>query len=169
MNNPSIYIACLASYNTGILFGTWIDATLDPDNINEEIFNMLTKSPITNSEEYAIHDYENFGSISLSEYESISDVHEIAIFIQEHGALGAEVYAQTNDLESSEYTLENNYHGQHDSELDFAMQLFDDCYLHEIPTSIQYYIDYDAFRRDLFSSDYYSLNVNGQIHIFSNQ
>lgn len=166
--NPKIYVACLASYNNGELFGEWFEATLDPDLIHEEIFNMLAKSPVANAEEFAIHDYEDFGSISLSEYESISNVHEIAIFIQEHGELGAELYAYTGDLEDSTSMLENNYHGQHDSELDFAMQLFDECYMHEVPKSIQYYIDYDAFRRDLFSCDYYSVNVNGHLHVFSN-
>lgn len=165
--DPKIYIACLASYNEGRLFGEWIDATLDPELIQKEIFNMLAKSPVANAEEFAIHAYEDFGSISLGEYESMSNVHEIAIFIQKHGELGAELYAYTDNLEDSKYMLENNYHGEHDSELDFAMQLFDDCYMHEVPKSIQYYIDYDAFRRDLFSSDYYSINVNGYTHVFS--
>jgi len=166
--NPQIYVACLASYNNGRLFGEWIDATLEPALIQEEIFNMLAKSPVANAEEFAIHDYEDFGCICLDEYESISNVHEIAIFIQEHGELGAELYAFTGDLKDSKYMLENNYHGEHDSELNFAIQLFEDCYMYEVPKAIQYYIDYDAFRRDLFSSDYCSVNINGSVHVFSN-
>ena len=70
--NPKIYVACLASYNEGRIFGEWIDADQDPEAINEDIFNMLSKSPIANAEEYAIHDYEDFGSLHLGEYEGIS-------------------------------------------------------------------------------------------------
>ncbi len=166
--NPKIYVACLASYNEGEIFGEWIDADQDPEVINEEIFNMLSKSPVANAEEYAIHGYEDFGSLHLNEYEGISTVSELAMFIQEHGELGAELVAQLGHLETAQDAIENNYNGQHNSELDFAMELFDECYLHEVPASIQGYIDYDSFRRDLFSCDYYSIRVDGQLHIFSN-
>jgi len=35
-DTPRVYVACLASYNNGILHGEWIDAT-DADEIREEI------------------------------------------------------------------------------------------------------------------------------------
>jgi hypothetical protein len=31
---------------------------------------------------------------------------------------------------------------------DAALELFDECYLHTIPESVRYYIDYDSFARD---------------------
>ena len=40
-DTPRIYVACLASYNAGILHGEWIDAT-DADVIREAIANMLS-------------------------------------------------------------------------------------------------------------------------------
>ena len=42
-DTPRIYVACLASYNAGILHGEWIDAT-DADEIREAIETMLSKS-----------------------------------------------------------------------------------------------------------------------------
>ena len=167
--NPKIYVACLASYNSGLLYGEWIDADQEEDSIVEEIQQMLANSSIPNAEEYAIHDYDDFGSISLSEYESIQTVHDIAQFIKEHGELGAELIGHLGDLESAKNAMENNYHGQHDSELAYAMELFDDCYIHDVPKHIQDYIDYEAFSRDLFINDYYSIDVNGETHIFSYQ
>jgi len=69
-DTPRIYVACLASYNAGILHGEWIDAT-DADTIREAIQEMLKGSPTAGAEEWAIHDYEGFGSIRLSEWEDV--------------------------------------------------------------------------------------------------
>ncbi len=55
---PSIYVACLASYNNAILHGVWIDAMQSEDDIMKEIWEMLDNRPEPNAEEYAIHDYE---------------------------------------------------------------------------------------------------------------
>ena len=60
---PRIYVACLASYNSGILYGAWIDADQEPDAIMEEVSAMLKASPEEGAEEWAIHDYDNFEGI----------------------------------------------------------------------------------------------------------
>ena len=80
----NIYVADLAAYNNGKLHGVWIDATQDLEDIQEQIKQMLAKSPEGFAEEYAIHDYEGFCGYSVSEYDSIELVHEIAFFIEEH-------------------------------------------------------------------------------------
>lgn len=59
-DTPRIYVACLASYNAGILHGRWIDAT-DAEVIHEGIEDMLSESQEPIPEEWAIHDYEGFG------------------------------------------------------------------------------------------------------------
>ncbi|MFF3416796.1 antirestriction protein ArdA [Streptomyces sp. NPDC002698] len=86
---PSIYVASLADYVAGTLHGEWIDADQDADAIHEEVAAMLEKSPLflkygDAAEEWAIHDYEGFGGVSLSEYESIERVAEIAGLLREH-------------------------------------------------------------------------------------
>lgn len=43
---PSIYVACLAAYNSGYLHGRWIDASLGQNHIWDEVNAMLSKSPI---------------------------------------------------------------------------------------------------------------------------
>lgn len=46
---PRIYAACLASYNSGRLFGVWIDCEgKDGEEIGLEIADMLAKSPYPN-------------------------------------------------------------------------------------------------------------------------
>ncbi len=45
-----IYVACLASYNNGMLHGRWIDADQREDEIQEEVNAMLQSSPYPNVE-----------------------------------------------------------------------------------------------------------------------
>ena len=45
MDTPSIYVACLASYNNVILLGVWIDATQSEDDIMKEIWEMADNRP----------------------------------------------------------------------------------------------------------------------------
>lgn len=42
------YAACLASYNSGVLHGRWIDASSDVDEMQEEISAMLRESKFPN-------------------------------------------------------------------------------------------------------------------------
>jgi antirestriction protein len=167
MDKPQIYVACLASYNNGILHGKWIVADQDTDSINEEIYEMLADGPIEGAEEFAIHDFEGFGCARIEEYDSINHVSELAAFIRKHGELGAELLSY-HSIEDAEKVLEENYHGAYDSEVDFAHALFDDCYSNAIPEDLQFYFDYDAFARDLFINDYFSVEANGQTHVFYN-
>ena len=55
MEKPQIYIACLASYNHGILHGRWIDANQSEDELMTEIQEMLDESTIEGAEEFALH------------------------------------------------------------------------------------------------------------------
>jgi antirestriction protein len=165
---PSIYVACLAAYNSGYLHGQWIDASQSADDIYSQIQTMLSQSPIGGAEEFAIHDYEGFGSIQIEEYDSIDTIVEYATFMGEYGDLGAELLSEYSVSEAVEM-IEENYHGFHDSESDFAYQLIQDCYGNQaLPDNLMNYFDYDAFARDLFMCDYFSIDSNHGVHVFTN-
>jgi len=167
-NTPRIYVACLASYNCGILHGVWLDATQEVDIILKEISLMLSKSRIPGAEESAIHDYEGFCSLEISEYEAIEDVHQKALFVLAHGELGAKLATYYGgNLDDAEEALAEHYHGEHKTELDYAMDLFDELYLDAIPEPARYYVDYDMFQRDIFINDYFSIEVGGKCHVFN--
>ena len=183
LNNeiPRIYVACLAAYNNGYLHGAWsmehgawsmehgawIDVT-DTNAIYQAIHKMLAESPVEHAEEWAIHAYENFGSLYLDEHMSIDEVVKIADFISKYGELGTEILSHFGlEFEQAEKALEDTYYGAYESEIDFATNFFDDCYAHEIRDNLKFYIDYEAFARDLFLCDYFSIDVQGVKHIFS--
>lgn len=160
-----IYVACLAAYNNGILHGRWIDATLGEDHIWESIKAMLTASPIPGAEEHAIHDYEGFEGVSLSEYESVQHVAELAAFIEEHGAIAGKLVEYFGDLEEAKETLEDRYCGVHSSVADFAQEITEETT--KIPENLQYYIDWERMGRDLAMCDILAIETGfEEVHIF---
>jgi len=168
-SNPRIYVACLAAYTSGYLHGEWIDASQPLDEIFQEIHQMLSKSPIPKAEEWAIHAAEGFEPLNLSEYACLKDVQEKALFIQEHGELGAMLLGYYDDVEEATEALRDYYHGEHKSELHFATELFDEIYLDSCPENLRHYINYEAFCRDIFIESYFSLELNGYVHVFEYQ
>ena len=54
MDAPRIYVACLAAYNNGILFGEWIPADQTETDIRKNIQTMLSASPIKDAKEWPI-------------------------------------------------------------------------------------------------------------------
>lgn len=110
---PAIYVASLADYNNGRLHGTWIDATVGTDAIYEKIQAMLATSEEFAPKEFAIHDYEGFGSKRLGEYESIEYIAALAEGIQRHGeAFAAWVDYSGLDMEDWQH-FEDAYLGEY--------------------------------------------------------
>lgn len=163
-----IYVACLAAYNNGILHGSWIDATQGIDDINEDVQKMLKASPIEDAEEWAIHDYEGFGSYRLSEYEGFDSVCEIAEFLEEHGELGSELLAYCSDADDARKAIEECYAGEYKSLADYAEELTSDTMT--VPDNIGCYIDYDRMGRDMeMSGDIYTIETaHDEVHVFWN-
>lgn len=145
-----IYVACLAAYNNGRLHGRWIDATQESEEIAAEVQAMLRLSPISGAEEWAIHDYEGFGPISLSEWESFDRVSEIAQGIEEHG----EAFAAwlSGDTSRSAEHFSEQFAGTWDSEKDFAYNWVEETGSWngvEVPEELWGYLDWDVVARDL--------------------
>ena len=163
-----IYVACLAAYNSGILHGEWIDIEDNIDDTWAQINAMLKASPIAEAEEWAIHDFEGFESIRLSEWESIERVHEFAEFMQENGEVGGLALDHCNhDIQDAIRTLEG-YMGCYSSVADYAQEIAESCM--EIPDHLKVYIDYDRMGRDMVMSGDIVTFEEGydRVHVFLN-
>lgn len=163
-----IYVADLAAYNAGYLHGVWVDATLDVDEIQAQIDTMLAASPVGDAEEYAIHDFEGFGSYRLHEYAGIDFAHEIACFIEEYPDFGAALLDHTGDIEEARQAAEERYCGCHRSLADYAQELTEETT--NIPQSLAYYIDYEKMARDMeMSGDVFTIETAwDEVHVFLN-
>lgn len=172
---PRIYVASLSDYNAGRLHGRWIDATQGYENVSEEVREMLANSREGIAEEFAIHDYEGWGPLHLSEYENLETVCHLAEGIEEHGLAFAHLAAV---LDPSEWTsldrFDELYRGQWDSTADYAEELLRDMGidLDAIgPEILQPYIsvDLDAFGRDLAYDLVICEDPNGGVHVFDRE
>lgn len=166
---PRIYVACLAAYNNSILHGAWIDATQELDAIMGDVQAMLKASPIAEAEEYAIHDYEGFCGIRLSEYTGLEQVHAYANLVQEHGKLGAELLKHIgNDLGIAQAVLSDGYAGCYHTIADFAEEVTDGTT--EVPGNLVYYIDYERMGKDMeMNGEIFTIETaHGEVHVFWN-
>tara|TARA_R110002110_G_scaffold367848_1_gene577620 strand:- start:2111 stop:2632 length:522 start_codon:yes stop_codon:yes gene_type:complete len=161
-----IYVACLASYNNGILHGCWIDAEQGVDAIYTEIREMLKASPVPGAEEYAIHDYEGFEGVSISEYQGIESVVEIAEFIADHGELGGKLLEYLGgDIDETRSMMDERYSGCYSSVADYAEELTEETTT--IPDHLRYYIDYEKMARDMEINDILAIETGlEEVHVF---
>lgn len=163
---PRIYVACLASYNQGILHGLWIDADQDAEIIREEVNDMLKGSPVPGAEEHAIHDHEGFHPYRVREYESIDDVATIARGIREHGKAFPALLNYLDDLQEAMETMEEGYHGEWSSLEEYVEDYYRSC--HEVPESLEYYVDWAAMARDMrLNGEVFSVECDRRVYVFS--
>lgn len=157
---PAIYVASLADYNNGRLHGRWLDAAREPDAIYADIAAMLRSSHQPDAEEWAIHDYEQFGSWKVNEHDSIEQVSRIASGIAEHGYAYA-AWADVFDGEPASFDIDSfreSYLGHYDSVTGYVEQMADELgyeqELDKLPEHVRQYthIDYAAIARDMDSS-----------------
>jgi antirestriction protein len=171
--SPRVYVACLASYNAGCLHGAWVNVDGDADDLMSHVQAMLSASPEPDAEEWAIHDFEGFGSVHLDEYASLERVAAMAELMREHGKLAGEVLNHYGgDVEESRRALEEDYQGCHSSLEDYAEAFMEDTgSLEGIPASIRPYIDYERMARDWeLNGDIFTLETgHSSVHVFWNR
>lgn len=144
----AVYIANLGKYNEGELVGAWFTFPIDEDDVAERIG--LNKY----YEEYAIHDTDNF-PMEISEYISIKELNNIYEMVQELPEYIAEAldefighYGSLEEV--AEHIDEVYYYPDCDDMTDVAYYYIDELQaLGDIPPSLQNYIDYEAYGRDL--------------------
>ena len=166
IDGPTIYVADLAAYNDGHHHGVWIDATEEVYDMQEIIDEMLVKSPSEGAEEIAIHAYEGFGGIEIGSNEDLESVNHKALFVQEHGELGALVLAKNNsDIEVAEKILEDDHFKEVTSLKQHAKDYVDDL---GVPSFVAARIDFDDLGEALLLElGLYEIEVSSnEIHLY---
>lgn len=163
-----VYVADLAAYNQGTLYGAWIDLLIDMDCIQEKIKEMLEGSPIVGAEEYAIHDHEGFCGYSVGEFDAIEDLQEVAILLSEFTEFGGALLNLVSNLEEARKIAEDGYCGRYDSLAHYAQELTEES--GDVPDHLAPYIDYESMGRDMeLNGDLIVIEIGFEkIHILHN-
>lgn len=163
--SPAIYVASLADYNNGILHGKWIDAAREPWEIQADINDILDSSRQPDAEEWAIHDYEQFGGWQVGEYDSVETISRIAKAIRQHGRAFASWLSIFGRLPEDFDSFHESYLGHYDSIEEYVEQMADDLgytkELDKLPEHLRHYvrIDFAAIARDMdLSGDIAAVN-----------
>lgn len=146
-----IYVGTYAKYNDGNLFGKWLDLS-DFSAKDEFIEACLELHKDEDDPELMFHDWENIPDCYVSESWIDEDFWGLLNSDVDFDAFTAFVEIRGSGSVSD---FEDAFMGEYDSEKDFAEQMFDELYLHEVPDFLRYYIDYESFARDIFCGDYY--------------
>lgn len=157
-HGPAIYVACLASYNAGKLFGHWLNLEDGPDadEIREAIDLVIKESPEPFAEEYAIHDHQELpGILGRSEW---PDIDKLAEYVQNWAELDNEddqlAYKICCDHAGVILHLDDfrdQFRGWYDSPKDFAYELAEETGLLDQleDNPLRCYIDWEGYWREL--------------------
>lgn len=165
-----IYIANMNTYNKGILDGAWLD--LPCDDVQESLFD------IVGNDEYAIHDYEGFGDMKISEYADIETLNEFAQLFENHYEVELIIDLLTivksdnllsYDMEELEDDIDEMifYHNENtwNIEKDFAYDyLEENGYLEKMPNFLTGCIDFQHVFNELSHDFYYAVGNNVLIY-----
>ena len=167
MDNAIIkgYITNLSKYNEGVLAYKLISFPIDEDELNEALKEIGCKytdeSGVVHNpldEEYFFSDWECEIPLEFGEYESISDVNDIAERVEaletyEQDVLKVILEGHTSNIEEVLRIVEGgNYTIWNDciNMADVAQTMVEECeYFGNIPEQLQCYIDYEKLGRDL--------------------
>ena len=143
--------------------GRWVNAKLALD----EVYNKMHASLNDANVHLELHGVR--GSKDTSRLYSVAETFQKMLsFYREQGALATLLYEYCNrDMHKTLLTLEHNYHGVWDSEVDFISSLFNENYFSHLPEFISMFYDYIKCCQYLFNSEYFSLKAGGELHIFS--
>lgn len=190
-DNPRIYVACLASYNQGEMHGEWLELE-DLSELRKGIEEVLKSSPAgEDAEEYAVHDYDGFGPLSVSEHPDLDLLCKISGLVDTFGEIALHVLANhgTDSLEYARAVLTECYEGPWESLDKWAEsrlaeiikvtegfrsildRTFGSIYLsrHYRMNNLGSYLKFDesSWARDLELGGYLeTYEVNDQVHIF---
>ena len=152
-----IYVACLSSYNSGVLHGEWITLLDDQliwdtnieDYIQKEIDKMLKSSKMPFAEEWAIDDYDDFSN--LGEYPSIEEISNYAYAIERHVYEVVKEFKEMYPSEDISSLDDRTYHTDYAKFQDYADNYADEVVLSEYDSNstISNYFDYEKFAHDL--------------------
>lgn len=170
---PRIYVASLADYNAGRLHGVWIDANSEPEELQASIDLMLAASDEVLAEEFAIHDYEEWGPVHLHEYTSLETISRVARGLAEHGAAFGHWAEYVRYGEDDMNRFEETYLGCWESLAAWAEDIVDDLggmTLEAIPEWLQPYvsIDFEQLGRDM-AMDYITGDSEDGVHVFDDR
>jgi antirestriction protein len=169
---PRAWVGCLSCYNSGRLFGKWIDGTECDDLESAGLATLETVGEYTAyrcvkcfGDEFSVMDHENYLGLITGECNT-SEAAEAARQLAEITDDEREIVIAWlgNGMEFDLETMRDSYAGEFSSDEEFAEDYLENTgTLLDIPEYLRYYFDTSAYARDLMNDHF---DFNG--HYFRN-
>lgn len=147
MEEMRIYLANLRKYNEGEIVGGWFTPPIEVEDVKEHL------GLNDEYEEFAVHDYKL--PFDIEEYTSIQEINRLCEMVSELPPdIQSDIRAFLTYFDSIEelYTHHEDilHYPDCDTMADVAQFLIEETgMLGEVPATLQHYIDFEAFGRDL--------------------
>jgi antirestriction protein len=124
------------------------------------------------SEEWAVHDFEDFYGADPGQYPNVEKLHELAELLEEHGQLFAKLMQHCDDVDEAKSYIEDGYRGEYDSLAHWASESLDNTgFFSDIPKyqreAIERYFDFESYARDMeMSGEIFTIKLDNKVHVF---
>ena len=156
---PSIYVGTYALYNAGSLDGKWFDLEdyADKDDFLEACQAFHDRNnpkdedgdPIPAEHEFMFSDHEGIPSTFISESWIDPEFWAYMEYEDHHNGNAKQAYMACFDT-WDEGQFEERFRGEFNSWREMAEEFIEETgMLSEVPESLQYYFDYEAYARDM--------------------
>jgi len=155
---PSAWVGCLGCYNSGRLFGKWLDGLVCDDLEAAGLAEILTIGEYTaprcvkcGADEFWVMDHENYGG-ALSGECNPTEAREAAELLASAEDYEREAWVAwlDNGMPADLEEMRECYIGEFSSDTELGEYFADECgLLDEMPESLRRYFDYESYGRDL--------------------
>ena len=161
-NKPRIYCGTYGKYNNGSIYGKWFDLT-DYNNLDELYIAFKEYHNKENDPEFMFQDWENIPSHLISEGWLDSEIYELINYYDSELIMDYLEYSGSfSSIKQLIEEAEEHSRGNFNNLLDYAEHEFGELYLHNVPESIQHYIDYKSYEHDMKLSGVW-ISENGNV------
>ncbi|MDV4011862.1 antirestriction protein [Elizabethkingia anophelis] len=157
-----VYVGTYGKYNDGSIFGEWL--TLSDYADKDEFYDACRELHDDEEDpEFMFQDYENIPNGLIGECWISDSIFEVLEALEDMDETRKEAFliwcnnghrklseGEIDDLISD---FDDDYIGEYKDEEDFAYEQVEQM---DLPEFAKTYFDYEAYARDLFSSDYWS-------------
>ena len=164
----SFYVACSRSLRDGIKHGVWIDALSSPDQMREDIDEMLSNSIFApDAHDWRITRYEAPEDFCFLDSEtSLEELSEVAEFIEKMKDKGVALLKYLNgNVREANHMLLHRFVGHFDSAIDFAKSIVRKN--EKIPENVRKVINYSMLWKNLEKTCYIAIRSDiAGVYIF---
>lgn len=154
-NNIHFYVSCTESFKRHLEHGVWIDATLELEDMQQEINRMLSTSLYADHTHWRITAFDTpLAYDFLSDQSQLKHLHDMAMLIELHGDMAAKLLARFHgDIIETQDAMKARYIGFFEDEIAFVThQLTEEGYrLEGIKPAIDYQVIWDLWHTRFFS------------------